>query len=209
MVSISGWALRHSGVNDSAGDAVVGQNDGSIMLHVIAFGLGLLGLAIGPLSEVPKHPVVDVSEKTLPQFSQPEHAIRNPRVQAEDCDSAYALKRVAIEGGTAMGEARHGSFLLFRQVDLKAVEKLTYRLSADGPVGLELRLDSPTGPVVSTLNADKTGEFAELSTPVRLSPGVYDLYFVVYALAAPYPDLLRLDWIHFHRKTSVLPRLGG
>lgn len=183
------------------------------MLHFIAFGLSLLGLSSGFFPGFQKNTVWVFSEKkTLaPVRSRPVNArIRNPKVQAEDCDSAHRMRPVPIENGTAMGEARHGSFLRFRQVDLKAVEKLTYRLSVAENATLELHLDSPTGPLVSSLPCAKTGNgFVELSAPVRLSPGVYDLYFVVNAPAAPEAERLRLDWIYFHRKTNVLPRLGG
>lgn len=183
------------------------------MLHFIAFGLSLLGLARSFFPGVQNAPVSVFSEKTplAPVISQPVNArIRNPKVQAEACDSAYRMKPVAIENGEAMGGASHGSFLQFRQVDLKNVEKLTYRLSVAENATLELHLDSPTGPLVSSLPCEKTGNgFAELSAPFRLSPGVYDLYFVVNAPAAPETELLQLDWIYFHRKTTMLPRLGG
>lgn len=176
------------------------------MLHVITSGLVLLGSAVGLISGFR----MDFSEESVLRSAAFHARIRNPKVQAEDCDSAHRMKPVAIENGTAMGEARHGSFLLFREVDLRNVEKLTHRLSVAETATLELRLDSPTGPVVSTLVCDKTGhDFVELNAPVRPSPGVYDLYFVVNRPDAPEAELLRLDWIYFHRKTTVLPRLGG
>lgn len=186
------------------------------MLHFITFGLTWLGSALGLVSGVQKVPAGYFSAKDAPNSVAPSRAdawIRNPKVQAEDCDSAHRMKPMAVENGTVMGDAGHGSYLLFRQVDLKNVEKLTYRLSAaNHPAALELRLDSPMGPVVSTLRYDKTSgwnDFAELTAPVTNSPGVYDLYFVVAKPDEPNTDLLRLDWIYFHRKTTVLPRLGG
>lgn len=186
------------------------------MLYFIAFGLTWLGSTIGLLSGVQKLPEGHFAENRVlypAASSRAEARIRNPKVQAEDHDLAHRMKPIALENGTVMGDADHGSYLLFRQVDLKNVEKLTYRLSArNHAAALELHLDSPTGPVVSTLRYEKTGnwdDFAELNASVVASPGVYDLYFVVAKPDEPNADLLRLDWIYFHRKTTMLPRLGG
>ena len=78
--------IRVAGVNDSAGDAVLGQKRRVSMLHFIAFGLSLLGLARSFFSGVQNAPVSVFSEKTplAPVISQPVNArIRNPKVHAE------------------------------------------------------------------------------------------------------------------------------
>ncbi len=185
------------------------------MLPFITSALVLLGLASGR----PSVSWMAFTANAYPFFLEKTNRhparswIRNPKVQAEDCDSAYRMKPIVLENGAVMGDATHGSYLLFQHVDLKNVERLTYRLSSQRHAAtIELRLDSPTGRVVSTLPYAKTGswaDFAELSAPVTASPGVYDLYFVVVKPEEPNTDLLRLDWIYFHRKTTGLPRLGG
>lgn len=130
--------------------------------------------------------------------------LRNPKVQAEDYDLVHNMKRLDSGDGPVMGNASHGSYIAFRQIDLKNLEQFTYRLSSlNREATIEARLDSATGLVISTLTYQVTKDwnnFVELSAPVKAIIGVRDLYFVLQKPGEPNDDLIHLDWIYFQRK---------
>ncbi|MCY7353379.1 MAG: carbohydrate-binding protein [Cytophagaceae bacterium] len=130
--------------------------------------------------------------------------LRNPKVQAEDYDLVYNMKRLGSGDTYVMGSASHGSYIAFRQIDLKNIDQLTYRLSSrNRDATLEARLDSATGPLISTLTYQATKSWenhVELTAPVKEIIGVYDVYFVLKKADEPNDDLIHLDWIYFQRK---------
>lgn len=131
-------------------------------------------------------------------------ALRNPRVQAEDYDVMHAMRQYpsATGVGFQMGSANDGSYLVFKSIDLKFVTSLTYRISSfNRAATIELHLDSPSGEVVNTLNYEPTGDWekwGELTTPLKATTGIHDLYFVVVKKEKPDTDLLNLDLIQFN-----------
>lgn len=135
--------------------------------------------------------------------------LRNPKVQAEDYDMRNNVKRMDAEQGYVMGDILHQSWLAFQKIDLKNIDQLTYRLASRGHFGtIEVRIDSATGPVISTVRFEKTGswkEIVDLQAPIKDPGGLHDLYFVFLKPEAPTNTLLRLDWIYFHRKAQADP----
>ena len=66
---------------------------------------------------------------------------------------------------------------------------------------VELRLDSPTGPVVATTTVDGTGgnnTWASHAVPVSQAAGTHRLYLVFTAApGGPANGLLNLNWVRF------------
>ena len=57
--------------------------------------------------------------------------LRNPQVQAEEADSLYNLSAYEYNGLSGLGDAKDGSYFMLKNIDLKGVGKLTYRLSSE------------------------------------------------------------------------------
>jgi cytochrome c len=128
-------------------------------------------------------------------------SFRNPKVEAEDFDASSSswLDRPNA-GALAFMNARNGSFLVFKQIDLTGVQSLTYRLASEPGGTIQVRLGSPTGEVVSAVDVKSTGGFknwSEVKAPLKTTSGVHNLYFVVTHEEIKDKKLIQLDWIYF------------
>lgn len=124
--------------------------------------------------------------------------LRPAKIQAEDADVLYNIDR----GDKQLGSIHNKSYFVFKNIDLKGISKLTYFYSSlDKDAAIEVRQDSPKGPLVSTLNFTKTGDwnkYQELSAPVAgATAGRHDLYFVMVKNTQPNQHLISIDWINF------------
>ena len=131
--------------------------------------------------------------------------LRLPTVQAEDADGVHQARQLPSESGIGfyMGEIHHGSYLLFRSLDLTGIGSLTYRLASLDRAGtVNVHLDSPTGPLVSTVPFQPTknwGTWTEQTTVVQRTTGLHDLYVVFSKPTTPNDNLISLDWVRFNR----------
>ncbi|WP_229215964.1 carbohydrate-binding protein [Dyadobacter frigoris] len=94
--------------------------------------------------------------KTIPsQTSEEMIVLRNPEIYAAEAPivKGAELKALGVAGLGFSVVAFNGSYLGFKQIDLAGIDKLELDASAqrrEGSVGgtIEIRLDSPTGPVI-------------------------------------------------------------
>lgn len=95
-----------------------------------------------------------------------------------------------------------GSHLVFKDVNLAGIARIDVEISASTGHGgvLELRADSPTGPLIGKIEIPETGQWDKwktLSIPITAPGGQHDLY----ALAASTPGgetkRFNLDVLHF------------
>ena len=123
--------------------------------------------------------------------------LRPTKVVAGDADVLYNMK----EEGIILSRIRHQSYFVLRNMDLKGISKLTYRYaSPENGAMVEVRTDSPKGPVISTLDYTPTGawdKFVELSTSIQDPGGKHDLYFVFVKKKLPSLQLGTFEWISF------------
>ena len=64
---------------------------------------------------------------------------------------------------------------------------------------MEVRLDSPTGPLLGTVDITHTGDwgkFAENKAPLAASSGRHDVYLVL--VNPGKGGLMNLDWVQFN-----------
>jgi beta-glucosidase len=100
--------------------------------------------------------------------------------------------------GTAVGAAAAGNWIAFKNVDFgRGVGSFVARLSNAGPdpLGLEIRLDSPGGPLAGTVAASSTPgvyDWLTCTGPVTGVMGIHDVYLV-------FGGALRLATFHFER----------
>lgn len=129
--------------------------------------------------------------------------LRPTRILGSEADE---LNNVARQG-KRLGSIHNQSYFVLKNIDLKGIDQLTYRLSAkDRGATIKVHTDSPTGPVISTLAYTPTGNwntYAELGTSVRNPGGKHDLYFVVERTETPNRDLLSLEWLQFGTSSSA------
>jgi len=123
--------------------------------------------------------------------------LRPARVQAGDADVREKIEKQRRR----LGNAKNGAHFGFKNIDLTGINALTYHYaSKDRDATLELHLDAPDGPVVSTLNYSATGDwktYADQRVPLKPTTGRHDLYFVLRKAETPDDNLISLDWIEF------------
>jgi cytochrome c len=125
--------------------------------------------------------------------------LRPARLRAAEADQLYRITRT----GNSLSKPGHGAYLLFKDIDLTDVGQLTYRLaSKDRDGAIELRLDSPKGPVISRADFTPTGAWdkrTEITARLQPTAGRHNLYFMPVKKELPNNELVSLDWIEFKK----------
>ena len=101
--------------------------------------------------------------------------VRSPQLYATSADdNKNVLMRVDQQAWFTQNE----SYILFKDIDMREINHLKYRIKplVDGYV--ELRLNAPNGPVVSTFRISSKEDWAAYTVRVGQIEGSYDLYFV-------------------------------
>ncbi|MBW3624902.1 MAG: carbohydrate-binding protein, partial [Armatimonadetes bacterium] len=93
-------------------------------------------------------------------------------------------------------------YISYRPVNLHGIASLAFRVSSAGAGGrIEVRADSPAGPLVSAVEVPLTGGWdthTTVTAPVRDPGGVREL-FLVFLNEPGNPSLFNLDWVEFNR----------
>ncbi|MCO1598353.1 ThuA domain-containing protein [Micromonospora sp. RHAY321] len=137
--------------------------------------------------------------------------IQTPRQQAENAQVKQGVE-VATTGDTGGGQhvsgIDPGDHVAFDPINLGGVSAVTLRHSGGSAAtagtaraGVELRLDSPTGPVVATATLNATtgnGAFTSTTVPVDQPAGAHRLHLVFTAVpGGPTSGLVNLNWVEF------------
>jgi cytochrome c len=126
-------------------------------------------------------------------------ALRPARVRAAEADQLHRITRT----GNSLSYPGQGAYLMFKDLDLTDIRQLTYRLAAKDRNGtIEVRLDSPRGPVISTADFTATGGWdkrTEITAQLQPTTGRHNLYFMPVKKELPNNELLSLDWIEFKK----------
>jgi cytochrome c len=125
--------------------------------------------------------------------------LRHRRIEAETAEVTGGKK-----AGKVVGSTNHGATLKFADLNLADSQGVTLLASAGGGAKgsqVEVRLDSPTGPLVATVDIAFTGDWAKLAeNKARLAPvtGRHDIFLV---LTNPKKGggLMNIDWVQFDR----------
>jgi cytochrome c len=124
-------------------------------------------------------------------------ALRHRRIEAESGEITNAKNT-----GKAIGSTNHGTTIKFANLNLADTSKVKVNASAGGGAKgsqIEVRLDSPTGPLVATVDIAHTGDwgkFMENKAKLTPTPGRHDVYLV---LTNPKKGggLMNVDWVEF------------
>ncbi|MGA1338605.1 MAG: carbohydrate-binding protein, partial [Opitutales bacterium] len=123
--------------------------------------------------------------------------LRHRRLEAESAEITGGKNT-----GKAVGSTQHGATLKFADLNLADTKNIKINASAGGGAKdsrIEVRLDSPTGPLVATVDIAHTGDwgkFKENKAKLTPAPGRHDVYLV---LTNPKKGggLMNVDWVEF------------
>ncbi len=124
-------------------------------------------------------------------------SLRHRRLEAESGEVTNAKKT-----SKAVGSTNHGTTIMFAGLNLADTKNVKISASAGGGAKgsqIEVRLDSPTGPLVATVDIAYTGDwgkFMENKAKLMPTPGRHDVYLV---LTNPKKGggLMNVDWVEF------------
>jgi len=125
--------------------------------------------------------------------------LRHRRLEAETAEITGGKK-----AGKVVGSTNHGATLKFADLNLADSKGVTISASAGGGAKgsqIEVHLDSPTGPLVATVDIAYTGDWAkQAENKAKLAPstGRHDVFLV---LTNPKKGggLMNIDWVQFDR----------
>ncbi|MGV9214005.1 ThuA domain-containing protein [Micromonospora sp. RB23] len=132
-----------------------------------------------------------------PALTTHTQAVLQPRArQAEhfgDSSGVQIVAGAAGHGGAAVGYIDNNDWISFRPYNLTGVQSFSARVGAPAGGGgtLELRVDSPTGPLVGSATVTSTGGYANFATVtggVTAPTGTRTLY-LVFKGAGPWFDI--------------------
>jgi glucose/arabinose dehydrogenase/PKD repeat protein len=87
-----------------------------------------------------------------------------------------------------------GDWLEFTPINFQNMTGVRYRVASQAGGTIELRLDSPTGTLLSSLTLPANQGHADVSAPLAASSGTHKIYIVFKGSGA---NLFRLNWIDF------------
>ena len=103
-------------------------------------------------------------------------------------------------GGNEAIRVNHDSYISFEGRNLLGISSVKYRVASAGVGGtIELRLDGPTGTLLSTTNVTPTGawnSWTEVESAIADPGGKHDLFFV-FKNNPGESDLFNLNWVEF------------
>ena len=128
------------------------------------------------------------------------------KVQAESADYVYNLRK----NDRNLAGINNGSYFVLKNIDLKDISNLTYRLSSYDKDGtIQVHIDKPKGDVISTVNYQPTGawnKFTELTAPITNPGSKHDLYFVFVKQGMPNKNIAAVDWVTFEGGREVIEK---
>ena len=109
-------------------------------------------------------------------------------------------------GGSQIGNIEPGDYIAFDPINLGGVGTVTVRHAGGSGSGIraavELRLDSPTGPLVTTIELPATtgwNDFTSTTVPVDQPAGTHQLYLVFQSVpGGTTGGLVNVNWVEFH-----------
>ena len=141
----------------------------------------------------------DGGNGVVPLTTSKQLVLKQPTIQAEDADVVNRINR----NDKMLGSIHNKSYFVLKAIDLKDIKNIVYYyFSAKIDATLEVHIDLPKGPVISTLNYQQTGDwkkFKQASTTISDPGGIHDLYFVFKKDTEPNHDMFSLDWLRFEK----------
>ena len=132
------------------------------------------------------------------------HVLHPKRLQAEHftTNNGTLLEQTGdvLGGGQNVGFIEDGDHFSFSPINLTGIHFITYRVASAGPGGIiEIRLDAPDGPVISTTAVEPTGQwqlYREVTAFVDAPESTHELFFV-FKNTPGASGLFNINWMDF------------
>ena len=126
------------------------------------------------------------------------------RTEAEFYDSSSGIAEINNSdpwgGGSQAIRTDHDGYISLEGRNLSGINSVRYRVASATTGGrIELRLDGPTGNLISTTNVPTTGawnNWIDVESPITDPGGKHDLYFV-FKNNPGETDLFNVNWVEF------------
>jgi cytochrome c len=114
-----------------------------------------------------------------------ELGLRHPKVLAVDADYFQGAAKVSNQSSTLIKFTENRSFIGFKDIDLKHIEKIIFSIDPNKMSGwFEIRMDSPDGPIIGKTTVigmenkpqKAEGRWFEIAVPLDAQDQVSDLY---------------------------------
>ena len=129
-----------------------------------------------------------------PKRKQAEHYTTQNGVQLEPTGDI-------LGGGQNIGYIDHNDYVSFAPMNLQNIRYIGYRVASAGPGGsIEVRVDAPDGPLISTALVEPTGQwqvYRDVTTPITDPGGTHELFFV-FVNSPGSSGLFNINWIDFY-----------
>jgi cytochrome c len=126
--------------------------------------------------------------------------LRSPTVYPWEFEEVRDVKKEDKQ----LTNVNDGGYVQLKGINMEGVKSLTWRISEGGGGRAELRIASPDGPIVSTMNLRLSKNFdewfkewKEVTVPVKAVTGTHDLYFV-FRNESFYYSMMNVAWVRFN-----------
>ncbi|MEI5907703.1 beta-1,3-glucanase family protein [Bacillus spongiae] len=162
-------------------------------------------------TEPTPEPTEPEPEPTEPEPTTPDTINPYVQIQAEDYDSMSGIQTESttdVGGGQNVGWIENGDYLVFNNLDFgtEGAKGIEARIATESAGGvMEVRLDSPNGLLVGTIDIQHTGgwqSWVTESSAISTVTGVHDVYFVFKGTAE---GIGNLNWFEFTTDSVTSP----
>ena len=144
------------------------------------------------------------------------YVLRPKKTESEhfDSESGVEVEQTGDNqgGGSNIGFIDDGDYTRFNNLNLANIDFVTFRVASAGPGGrIEIRVGSPTGPMIGLAHVEPTGQwqlYREVTAPVDDPGGENDILFV-YRNESASGGLFNINWMDFHGRGVGAPTDRG
>ena len=138
------------------------------------------------------------------------------KVGAEEFQNKSSFIELVAHDQKSIWQVQDSSWIMFEDVDLTAIEAISFSYASLYGAILEIRLDDPLGPKIGEVKLKVTGQgfpgnkpdqWAVAKVPIAPVDEVRDVYYYFRKDEHFAQDLLRMDWIFYHEKDPLYHRL--
>ncbi|GAB4466754.1 MAG: hypothetical protein OHK0057_05570 [Thermoflexibacter sp.] len=142
--------------------------------------------------------------KTKKLTSQQTWTWQFPKLEAELYDQANQAQKQNVHTPSYqfVHQLKDGSWLMFKNIDLQGVKKVTLRMASTGEgYTMQIRVGKPDGQIIGELkvpNKEKRDNWEEFTVPIaNPSSGKQDLYLIFSHAEKEAKHYCSMDWIEF------------
>lgn len=143
------------------------------------------------------------------------------RVEAESMHNNHRIIELIPDGQDVVWQIQDSTWIMFEEVDLTAVEAISFHCATTLSGMIEVKLDSLNGPSLGEVTVNTTGswdnpmmvkpepaKWKTLKTDIKATVGQHDVYYLFKKYQHAGQHLFHLDWIEYHEKQPLRKTFG-